>query len=231
MIRRLLPALILLAIALAAWFSGLTDVISLHGFARYHAQARQMVASAPALSLAIYIVAFAILNGACLPVALVMTLSSGALFGTLLGGAATMVGATLAATISYFAARSALAPVLLKWSHAEGRLKRLLDRLSNHGFFYVLTTRLMPLPFALVNIACGMAAVPLRTFLAASLIGAVPMSLVYAGLGAGLSESLAQGADIGAMLRSPRVLAPVVALALLSLAPHGWRLLKRRQAE
>jgi len=92
----------------------------------------------------------------------------------------------------------------------------------------MLSARLMPLfPFAPVNVAAGLARIPLRPYTAATLIGAVPSSFIYSSLGAGLDRTLA--APSAAALSSPAVLWPLAGLAILALAPLALRGLRRRR--
>ena len=64
----------------------------------------------------------------------------------------------------------------------------------------------------------------------ATVIGTAPISFVFAGLGAGLGELFDQGVapDMG-MFERPEILIPLAGLAVLSLAPLGWRLSRSRR--
>src|SRR3546814_18057293 len=70
LLRRALPAVLLLAIAVAAYFSGLLNLVSLDGFARHRVELREAAAATPLLAVGAYIAVFAVLTAACLPVAL-----------------------------------------------------------------------------------------------------------------------------------------------------------------
>ena len=60
----------------------------------------------------IYIAAYTLVAALSLPVGLVATITGGFLFGTLVGGLATVVGATIGATILFIAAQTAFADLL-----------------------------------------------------------------------------------------------------------------------
>ena len=65
---------------------------------------------------------------------------------------------------------------------------------------------------------------PLAPFIAASLIGLLPATFVYASLGTGLDGIFAHGGTLGAnLLYQPRILVPLIGLAVLSLLPLLWR--------
>lgn len=228
---RYLPLLALAAIALAAWRLGAGDFLSLEGLERHRGALQTAVAAHPYVSLAIYVAVFGIVTAACVPVALILTLSSGFLFGPLLGGAATVIGATIGAMIAYFAARSALGAGL--WRRAkrsDGTLQRLAAGFGQDAFSYVLTARLIPLfPFWLVNVAAGLAAAPVGPYVAATALGAIPTSLIYAGIGHGLRRTFAEGEEPRlASLADPQLLLPLLGLAALALAPIVVRRLRAR---
>ena len=86
-------------------------------------------------------------------------------------------------------------------------------------------------PFWLLNLvaaACGMRLLP---FACATVLGIIPGTFVYAAVGAGLANVLADGGTPNfAAIFSPRILLPLLALAALTLLPVGWRALKGRRA-
>lgn len=99
---------------------------------------------------------------------------------------------------------------------AGGRLQRLDRFLSERAFTATLTLRLLPLGSnLLLNLVAGVSGVAILPFLAASLIGYIPQTVVFALAGAGASVS--DSAQFG--------LAAV--LLLLSVA-LGFLLLRRR---
>ncbi len=96
------------------------------------------------------------------------------------------------------------------------------------AFSYLLALRLIPLfPFWLLNLAAAACGIRLVPFAAATLLGIIPGTLVYASVGAGLADVLAVGAapDFAAVF-SPRILLPLLGLAALTLVPVVWRALK-----
>lgn len=217
----------LILVAFAAWRLGILHQISPARLA----QLRTEVDAAPVLAVLIYVVVFSLLTAACLPVALMLTLSGGVLFGAVLGGAATVVGATCAAVLTYLAARTALAPSLLAKAEEDPRMGKVMRGFGEDAFSYILTLRLIPLfPFSLVNIAAGLAAVPLRAYAGATAVGAVPTSFIYASLGSGLGRSIGPEHPVSAVIRSPAVILPLVALGLLSLAPTVIKRVRNRRA-
>ena len=219
LLRRFLPLLLLLAALAAVWWSGWLDQLSWTGLATHRAALAAVVADhpvgAPALFVALYIAVAAL----SVPEAAVVTLAGGLLFGTILGGILTVVGAT----ILFAVARSALAEPLARRGGSVMRAVR--DRLQRDGFLYLLSIRLIPaFPFWLVNLAAALCGMRLLPFAAATFIGIAPGTFVFASIGAGIGSVLAAGGrpDLSLIFSWP-VLGPLVALAALSLLPLLWR--------
>lgn len=220
-VARFLP-LIILAVLIAGLFaSGVTRYLNLAALHAHETALRGFIGSHRVLALAGFVVAYMAVTAASLPGATVLTLAGGYLFGTWLGGGATVVGATLGAVAVFFAVRTSLGAALrAKAERAGGRLKAVIDAVRDGAFGYILTLRLIPLaPFWLVNVAAALAHAPLRAYALATFIGIMPATFIYSAIGAGLGSVIARGQapDLGVIFE-PRVLIPLVALGLLSLA-------------
>jgi|APGre2960657404_1045060.scaffolds.fasta_scaffold13064_3 uncharacterized membrane protein YdjX (TVP38/TMEM64 family) len=218
-IKRFGP-LILVALAVAAVIaSGLGDHLSLAELKARRDQLQGFVALHPVLSFGLYILIYIAVVSLSLPGALVMTLSGGFLFGPWLGAAAASSGASLGAAVIFLVCRTAVGDSLR--GKAGSTISRIEEGVRRDAFSYILTLRLIPaIPFWLVNLAAGFVNIPLRTFLAATVLGILPGSLVYSGLGAGLGEVFASGQEPNLrVIFEPHVLLPLVGLGLLSLLP------------
>lgn len=90
-----------------------------------------------------------------------------------------------------------------------GRWDRAADLVQRHGFWAVLGSRLLPVVRTVMPTVAGAAGIRYRTFLAASLIGAIGWSAVWVGAGAGVAAS--------GILSHPRIVAGVVAAALAAI--------------
>src|SRR5262249_31752449 len=170
----------------------------------------------------------------------------GFLFGTLVGGFASMVGSTAGATIVFLVARSTFGDHLLR--RAGPLTARFAAGFRADAFCYVLFMRLVPVPAWFTNVIAAVLNVRLRTFVAATALGRTPGSLALALLGAGLDSVIAaQAASYRACLAAgdldcpidfdpasvitPMLLAALLALGLLALVPVlARRALARRAA-
>jgi len=228
--RRFWPLGLLLAAIIAAWASGLAHQISWASLARNQVALSAWVATHPVVAPALYMIIYAITVALSLPESAVLTVAGGLLFGTLFGGALAVVGASIGAHALFLAVRYNLADAIAARS---GRfLDRIRPRLEQNGFSYLLAIRLLPaFPFWLVNLAAGLSGMRLLPYAAATVIGIMPATFVYASIGSGIGEVLATGGtpDL-AVIFAPHILGPLIALAVLSLLPVAWRHWKRSDA-
>ncbi|MGH7097352.1 MAG: TVP38/TMEM64 family protein [Stellaceae bacterium] len=228
-LHRLVP-LAVIAVAAAVFLTlGGERTVSFAALAAHHAWLMKLVARWGILALAVYAAIYAGLTALSVPGAAVLTIAGGFLFGTWIGGFGAVVGATLGASAIFLAARAGLADLAAR---AGPRAARIAAGFRADAFNYLLVLRLVPLfPFWLVNLAAGIAGMRLLPYIAATFLGIIPGALVYAALGSGLGHLLAAGqAPDLALVFHPRVLAPLLGLAVLALIPVGYRRWQARRA-
>ena len=194
----------------------------------------------------VYALTYVAVTALSLPGAAILTILGGFLFGWAVGATATVVAATLGASIIFLVARSSFGDVLAR--KAGPVLKKIVDGFAEDAFNYLLFLRLVPLfPFWLVNIAPALVGVKLKTFLIATFIGIIPGTLAFAVLGSGLDSIIAaqtatydqcvaaQGAegcaldlDPGALL-TPQIIAAFAVLGVVALIPVALKRLRARK--
>lgn len=159
-----------------------------------------------------------------LPGAAILSLAAGAIFGVVQGTLLVVSGATVGAVLAFLASRTLLREWVVK--KFGGRMEGIDRGLRESGLSYLLFLRLVPaFPFFLVNLACGVTGLPLRTYAVGTLFGIVPGSLVFVNAGA----SLAAVESVGQVL-SLRVLGSFALLGLFALLPTiGKAVRKHRQ--
>ena len=218
--RRFWPLVLLALLAAAVFASGAADYVRPDTLAAHFAAMRQYVHAHPVLSLLMLIVIYAAGTAVSFPAMSVITVFTGALYGVWLGSIGVALGATIGATIIFQATHTSLGAVLR--AKAAPWLKRLQRGFRRNEFFYLLALRLIPvIPFWVLNIAPGVIGMRLRNYVLATLLGILPGVVVYVGIGAGAADLLARGGeiDLGEALMRPRILLPLLGLALLALAP------------
>lgn len=226
LLRRSWPLLLLLAGLMAAHAAGLTRWLSLDALAEHRAALAGQVADNPWGTAGAYLGAYAVVVALSLPAGALMTLAGGFLFGPLWGAALAVLGATLGACLLFLAARHLFGQALA--GRAGPFLDKVREGLRNEGFWYLLSLRLLPVvPFWLTNLAPALVGMSFAPYAGATLLGIIPATAVFAGIGAGLGQVLdAGGRPDLSVIFSPGILLPLLGLAALSLAGAWWR---RRQ--
>ena len=217
--RRYAPLLIILAGFLLFWIFDLGRYVSMQSLSDNRDFLQNYVTDNFAASLIIYGLVYAVATAFSFPGAVFLTLAGGFLFGTWLGGVATVVAATLGATAIFLAAKTAFGDVMR--NRAAPYIARLRDGFHDNAASYLLFLRLVPLfPFWLVNIVPAFLGVPLRIFIITTFFGIMPGSFVYTSVGNGIGAVLDAGEtpDLGIIFET-EVIGPIIALALLSLVP------------
>ena len=241
-LRRLLPVAILAVLAGFLLLSDWHSQLSLETLVRERMAIDAFVAEHRLAALAIYMLVYVVVVALSVPGAVWLTLAGGILFGALVGTIATVIGATIGATIIFKVAQSAIGEGLLR--RAGPRAAKVAEGIRADAFHYLLFLRLVPaFPFFLVNLAAALVAMPLSTFVAATLIGIIPATFAFSLAGAGLDSVIAaQAASYQACLAAgrtdcriiidpaqvltPQLLAALVALGVIALVPvvvRRWR--------
>jgi uncharacterized membrane protein YdjX (TVP38/TMEM64 family) len=177
-----------------------------------------------AASVAIFVLAYIVVTSLSLPGAVILTLAGGFLFGSLFGTLFVNLGATTGATLAFLAARY----MLRDW--VEQKFGKWLGPVQQgfvkNAFSYLMTLRLIPLfPFFIVNLVSGLTRMNVGNYVAATALGIIPGSFVYAYAGQqlGTIHSLKE-------IASPNVLAAFALLGLLALVPTLYKKFSAKQS-
>ena len=247
LLRRLLPVAVVLALVVVVLVSDWRSALSLETLVRHRMAIDAFLAEHRLAGLAIFMAIYIGVVALSVPGAVWLTLAGGILFGAFLGAAATIVSATIGASIIFKIAQSAVGEALLR--RAGPRAGKIAEGIRADAFNYLLFLRLVPaFPFFLVNLAAALVAMPLSTFIAATAIGIIPATFAFSLAGAGLDSVIAaQAASFQACVAAgrtdcrihfdptqvltPQLVAALVALGIVALVPvvvKRWR--ARRQA-
>ncbi len=232
---RLLPLLAVAAALALVFGTGLNRYVSLDFLQAKRQLLLSYVGQHPIEGVAVYIAAYAVMVAFSVPGALIMSMSGGFLFGAWVGTAAAVTGMTVGATAMFLVARSAIGDFLKRHTPAGGVVQRVEAGVRANAFVYLLILRLLPaFPFWLCNIASGFVSIPLKTYVAATILGVIPSTFIYCSIGSGLGHVFDDGGtpDLSIIL-DPAVMFPLIGFAALSLLPlayHAWRVRRERQA-
>jgi uncharacterized membrane protein YdjX (TVP38/TMEM64 family) len=242
LLRRLLPLIVLAGLVTAVLLSDFRNVLSLETLVRHRQAIGVFMSEHRLVGLAVYMLVYVVAVALSVPGALWLTLAGGVLFGPFVGTVATVISATIGATIIFKIAQSALGEGLLR--RAGPRAAKIAEGIQADAFNYLLFLRLVPaFPFFLVNLAAALVAVPSWTFVAATMIGIIPATFAFTLAGAGLDSVIAvQAASFAACVAAgrsdchlnfdptqvltPQLLGALVALGIVALVPvvvKRWR--------
>lgn len=157
----------------------------------------------------LYIVAVAFL----IPIATVLTLTGGFLFGSIWGVLFVNIGATVGAVFAFLFARYIVGKkVQAKY---EKQLAKFNKELETNKYQYLFSLRFLPIfPFFLVNFLCGVTKLDLKSFVITTSLGIIPGSFVYTYAG----SSLASIESLGDIF-TKEILFAFILLGTLTLIP------------
>lgn len=146
--------------------------------------------------------------------------AGGAIFGSALGSAVNVAGTLLGAATTFALARYLGREAVEKFG--GNRLAKAERMLHRHGFWALVSTRFLPLPFPLVNAAAAVAGVRFSQFMASSVIGLAPAVVVWTYFSSAIVRAAA--ADRARIARDLAVaLALLVALVMIPTATRFHR--------
>ncbi len=229
LVRRLVP-LAILVLGLVGFFAlDLNAYFTLEAL-RDHRGALQVIVVDNGLLAAVgFAVLYSVVVAFSLPGAAVMTVAAGFLFGTSGGGLIAVVGATIGATALFLIARTAVGDLLR--ARAGPFLARMEEGFRENAMSYLLFLRLTPVfPFWLVNLVPAFLGISTLTYVIGTFIGIIPAAFVFASVGDGLGAALDAGQDahLGIIFK-PKILGPLIALALISLLPIAYKKYQARK--
>jgi len=230
LVKRLLPIGIII-VALGLFFAlGGPKYVSLDSLKANRELLAAFVADNFVIAVAGFIATYAILTAISFPGASFLSIFGGFLFGTLVGGTAITVGATIGAVGIFLAARYALGDSLTK--KAGPYMKKFEAGLKENEFSYLFILRLIPaFPFFIVNIVPALFDVKLRNYALTTFLGIIPGCFVYASVGAGAGAILDQGGELnlGGLMTQPKILLPVLGLIALALMPIIYKKIFKKE--
>ncbi len=250
-LRRWAPLIVLAALMALVFAMGWHKYLSFKTIGLNYETLRGFIANNLIVSVLAYMALYVVVVALSLPGGLIMTLSGGLLFGWAVGAPATVVAATIGATIIFLVARTSFGESMA--ARAGPWIAKLRAGFQEDALSYLLFLRLVPaFPFFVVNLAPALLGVPLRTYVIGTLLGIVPATTAFSVLGAGLGSAVesqnaiynsclaqhgARGADACTYsidtkaLVTPELLAAFALLGVVALIPVVIKKFKSRSIQ
>jgi uncharacterized membrane protein YdjX (TVP38/TMEM64 family) len=245
-LRRHILLVLLLGVVAAVYAMGWHRVLSLETLVGNRVAIDSFVHNQSVIAVLAYIALYAAVTAGALPAGAVLAVAGGFLFGTIVGGLGATLGSTLGATTLFLLSRGAFGERFMR--RAGSRWAAFAAGFRADAFYYILFLRLVPSPSWATSMAAGSLGVRPLVFVAATALGRLPGSLIFALFGSGFGSVIAarevayraclaaDGDDCRvdfnpADVLTPALLAGFIGLALLALLPViARRLLMRRPA-
>ena len=190
-VKRLLPLAVLLLVMGVVIQQEWYRYISFAQIANNQAELEAFVAGYHLLALLTYMALYIAVVALSLPGGALLSITGGFLFGLLPGGLATVVAATIGASIIFLIAKTSLGEPLA--ARAGPWLEKLSQGFRENALNYLLFLRLVPaFPFWLVNLAPAVLGVRLRTYIIGTFFGIIPGTFAFTFLGVGLQSIIDQ---------------------------------------
>lgn len=228
---RCLPLLGIVGGLMAAYAFGLDRYISFAMLAEHHSALVAKVDAHPFAFVSVFFLVYVAAVACSFPGAFVLTIAAGFVFGAVGGGILVTVAATLGATLLFLAARTAFGASIA--DRAGPFASRFAAGFREDAFNYLLILRLIPLfPFVVVNIAPALFNVRTSTYVAATFLGILPGTFVFAWVGSGLESVLEKAAALGRAPKpgdffTPGLASAFLALAMIAAVPVIYRYFRR----
>ena len=219
--KRLLPFSLMAGLTLFFLFDG-HELLSFSQLAENYTSLKASVDEQLATALLVFGIAYILSVALSLPVASLLTIAGGALFGWPAAGVI-ICAATIGATIVFIAARTVLNEFFIK--RTTGFMTKLEAGFQKNAFSYLLALRLIPItPFWVVNIVPALLGMRMNHYVLATFIGITPGTLIYLWVARGFDNLLSRGQSPDlSVFREPAIIAPLFILGLLSLFPALWK--------
>lgn len=191
----------------------LTDIVTLDHVKANEAYLRAFIEDHYGLSVLLFFVACTLFINSPIPLAAALKVLGGFFFG-FYWGAFYNIGATLlACLVGYGISRYTFRGLFEKRYYDN--LRAVENDIEKNGFYYFLSLRLiMVVPYFLINILAGLSRISFRKYLASTIVGVTPASLIYANGG----NRLEQITSLQEIFRFDIILSLAV-VALISLCP------------
>lgn len=237
---KVLPLGVLVLAIIAFFMSGLHRQLSFDAIAVRYGELADWVQVQPVLAVLATIGLYAAAVAVSFPAAWLLSVAAGLVLGWQLGTLAVVIGATIGASLLFWATKLALADFFR--ARAGNILNKMANGFREDAVSYMMFLRLAPIfPFTLINVVPAILGVPFLIFVTTTAVGIIPGTLAYVFAGEGLRSIVAERAAACAInqppcgtslspsdLITPQILIAFALLAAVSLIPIILKRLRNR---
>ena len=218
--------LVFVAVVILVRASGFTNYCSLSYVHAHIDLLHTYINNQYCYSVLIFIASYAFACALAMPGSTFWLIASGLLFGVVPGIIFANIGATIGATLLFLTSRYIIGDWVQRTYSQQ--LERYNNEIERYGTRYLLVVRCIAvLPFFIVNVLSGLTLLPARSFIWATIVGMIPVSLVFAYAG----TQLALVDSVESFFTPPIFIAFVVLILFkIGLAPFAYRYFKYRRA-
>jgi uncharacterized membrane protein YdjX (TVP38/TMEM64 family) len=226
-LQKFIPLLILASTGLIIWQTGVYNDISLDNLKENQLFLKEYVRNNRLFSSLLFSFLYFIIVSLSIPVATILTLVGGFLFGQIIGTICVVISASFGAC-SIFLSTKLASKNSAKKEHGTW-VQKMKTGFSENAFSYMLTLRLIPIfPFVVVNIVAGVLQIPLRTFFFGTLLGIIPGSYIYTSVGVAMQTLINEDNFTPMSLLSPDIFIALSGLGTLAFLPIIYKIYKKR---
>lgn len=226
---RLWPIYLIAGGLVAAWRFELFEYLSLDKLREQQDVLAGFVADNWLLAGAAYVGIYAAATLFMIPGALWITIAGGFMFGIWGGSIATIIGATLGASLLFFAAKTSVGDSLRKL--AGSYADRVRDEFQQSPLSYMFAMRFVPaMPFPIANIVPALLGAKYRDYFVTTAFGIIPGVFAYTLVGTSIGELGAnEDPDFGAIAKT--LLPAGIVLLIVSIAPVIYKKFFAKKSE
>ncbi len=179
---RVLLGLVVVLIVLGVYWFDLYQYLTLEFYREQHEALNNLVNDNLVLSVGVFFAVYVSATAISLPVAGVMVLVAGALFGVVLGSIVISVSSTVGATLAFLLSRVLFQDFVDR--HFPKATEAINAGIVRDGPYYLFSIRLVPLfPYFVINLAMGLTHIRVWTFAWVTQLGLLPITVILANAG------------------------------------------------
>jgi len=185
--KKFIPLSVFLILISTLYTSGLLDYVSLESIKNHREYLLNLVEQNPITSGLIFMGLYIVTVALSLPIASLLTLLGGFLFGIFAGTIMIVTSATIGASIIFMVAKSAIGETLR--DKAGPFYNKVAVNMRDNVIQYMFFVRLVPvMPFFVANILPALFNIKLRDFIFTTFFGIIPGTAVYTNIGRSLAD-------------------------------------------